>query len=64
VALLKSNKLICSDVDDGSLINLTVSDVAGADEFSEPCCGLGVVLIVVVHKLRKWFWNVSGFDRL
>ena len=47
VALRKSTKIGWDDINNGSLVNLSVCDVPLSDEFSEPLGGMGVDLVVV-----------------
>jgi hypothetical protein len=37
------------DINNASLVNDASGDATGADEFPEPGCCFGVVLIVIVH---------------
>jgi hypothetical protein len=47
VALIVSHKVIRSDIDDGTLIHFSWSDMPLLDKFMKPRCGLGVELVVV-----------------
>jgi len=43
-----------ADVGDAALVDITGRDVAGADEFAEPCRGAAVVFVVVGRQGKFW----------